>query len=67
MWNRTSESLPPKHEHLAVVHKLSSRGEEAHEDAMWDGEFWIRLNNKGTPQEAGIEKNYYHQWRRLET
>lgn len=62
MWSRTEESLPPKHEVLAVVRKLSSRGEYAHEDAIWDGEQW-------TERRSGMKlpKNAYYLWRRLET
>lgn len=62
MWNRTEESLPPKHEILAVVRKLSSRGEYAHEDAVWDGENWTeRKTQQRSPKSA------YYLWRRLET
>jgi rfaE bifunctional protein nucleotidyltransferase chain/domain len=62
MWHRTEESLPPKHEVLAVVRKMSSRGEYAHEDAIWDGEHW-------TERKSGekSEKKIYYLWRRLET
>lgn len=62
MWNRTAESLPPKHEMLAVVRKISGRGEYAHEDAMFDGEKWTeRKTGEAVPKSA------YYLWRRLET
>lgn len=62
MWNRTEESLPPKHEVLAVVRKISSRGEAVHEDAIWDGDQWTeRRTGEKSP------KNIYYLWRRLET
>lgn len=62
MWNRTAESLPPKHEILAVVRKISGRGEYAHEDATWDGEKWTeRKSGETSPKSA------YYLWRRLET
>lgn len=62
MWNRTEDCLPPKHEILAVVRKISSRGEYAHEDAIWDGEQWTeRKTQERSPKSA------YYLWRRLET
>lgn len=63
MWERTAESLPPKHEVLAVVHRVfGPTGGEAHEEAIWDGENWTRRRDKEV-----LHKNYYYQWRRLET
>ena len=67
MWTRTSESTPPKGEHLAVVHKLSSRGESVDEDAVWDGRSWTRLALFGRAAEPGLPRDYYYLWRRLET
>ena len=62
MWQRTAESLPPKGEVLAVVHKLSGRGEYVDEDAVWDGEKWTRRKDSQV-----LDKSYYYLWRRLET
>ena len=62
MWHRTNDSLPPKGEVLAVVHKLSSRGEYVDEDATWDGEYWTRRKDGYM-----LDKNYYYLWRKLET
>lgn len=62
MWTKTSESLPPKGEMLAVVHKLSSRGESVDEDAVWNGVQWMRHRDGQI-----VDKSYYYLWRRLET
>ena len=66
MFQRTSESSPPIGEVLAVVRKISSRGESADEDAIWDGESWRRRERDGGFGEA-MPKNHYYLWRRLET
>jgi rfaE bifunctional protein nucleotidyltransferase chain/domain len=61
MWHRTSESEPPKHEVLAVIRKISNRGEQVEEDAIWDGEFWTERKSK-----EQMKKSSYYLWRRLE-
>lgn len=62
MYNYTLKSVPPKHEVLAVVHKLSSRGEYADDEAIWDGEMWTRRRDG-----ERMDLNYYYLWRKLET
>ena len=62
MWTRTAEALPPTNEPLAVVHKLSGRGEYVDEEATWTGEHWLRCKDN-----ALLDRNYYYLWRRLET
>ena len=61
MWCRTAQGLPPQEKVLAVVHKLSSRGEYADEEAVWDGEHWVRRRDG-----ARLDRNYYYLWRVLE-
>ncbi len=60
MWEETDNSPPPKHEVLAVVHRIKG-GEQMHEDAIWDGEYWTK---RGDTEK--LDKNYYFLWRRLE-
>ena len=63
MYQRTAQSLPPKNEILAVIHKVPGRGGEQFDDeAIWNGEYWIRCRDN-----AQVDKNYYYLWRRIET
>jgi D-sedoheptulose 7-phosphate isomerase len=62
MYSPTAKFIPPIGERLAVVHKLSMRGETIDEEAIWDGTEWTRCKT-----EEKLPLTYYYLWRRMES